>query len=287
MPLIRIFAGLWLIIFFACSRESSTPSVPCSRIVSTAPNITELLFELGLGPRIVGVTRYCTWPPETEHIAKVGGWYDPSPEAIVALKPDTLFYLPEQQQVADTVQKSGITPVALAAKTIDDVTIAAQRIGAYCHCEQSAERFAARFSEALEQATVKKSDNPRPRVLLVIGRSPETGPIGTLFVAGKGSFHDALLQRAGGTNACDLFLPYPRVSAEGVITMNPDIIIELSADKANAPISPDDWRRLDTVTAVKNGRIHRLEGDRFFIPSPRIPLIIKELVHTIHPENLP
>ncbi len=286
MPHLSRFCTVFLFVVFlaiACTREAAPTLSPCSRIVSTAPNLTELFFELGIGSRLVGVTRYCSWPPETRDIPKIGGWYDPSAEAIAALKPDTLFHLPEQQQVADAVKKTGTTPVALPGKTIEDVLEAARLIGAHCHIERTADRFAARFLADMERATVT-GKTTEPRVLVVVGRSPETGPVGTLFVAGKDSFHGALLSRAGAVNACDLPLPYPRISAEGVIAMNPDVIIELHADENAPALSPDDWKRLEAVTAVKNGRIHRLTGDRFFIPGPRIPLILEELSRLIYPD---
>ncbi|HNT28447.1 MAG TPA: helical backbone metal receptor, partial [bacterium] len=87
--------------FFACSHhDTPPPAAPCSRIVSLAPSVTETLFELGLGSRLVGVTRYCTWPPEALKIPKIGGWHDPSLEAVIGVRPDTVLHLPEQNGIA-------------------------------------------------------------------------------------------------------------------------------------------------------------------------------------------
>ena len=106
-----------------------------------------------------------------------------------------------------------------------------------------------------------------------------------LFVAGKGSFHDELIAKAGGQNACAVAVPYPRISAEGLFAMNPDIIIEFISDDEAKNASPADWKDFDTVGAVKNGRIHIVTGDRSFIPGPRAPLLLEELARLIHPEN--
>ena len=278
---------LALIFFFllACTAAKEPVAPVCSRVVSLAPSVTETLFELGLGPRLVGVTRYCTWPPEATKIAQVGGWYDPSLEAILGVRPDTVFHLPEQQDIAEKLRAAGISTVALPAKELDDVAATARLIGTQCGVAKEADAFVARFDAALTQVAEKSAGKERPKVLVAVGRDRDADGIKGLFVAGKGSFHDELITRAGGVNACTVGIPYPRISVEGLLAMNPDIIIEFVSDDESKNATVDDWKTFDSVSAVKNGRVHLVAGDRSFIPGPRAPLLLEELARLIHPEK--
>jgi len=285
-----------LVLCAACSRSAAEPAaVPCSRIVSLAPSITETLFELGLGSHLVGVTRYCTWPPEATKIAQIGGWYDPSLEAILGVRPDTVFHLPEQQDIAEKLRAVGIVTVALPAKELDDVAATARVIGKQCGAAKEAAAFVARIDAALTQVAEKSAGKERPTVLVAVGRDRDATGIKGLFVAGQGSFHDELITRAGGQNACTVNIPYPRISAEGVLAMQPDVIIEfISADETSArgygsqaskaKDTVDDWKSFDSLPAVRNGRVHLVAGDRSFIPGPRVPLLLEELARLIHPD---
>jgi iron complex transport system substrate-binding protein len=275
------------LLFIACTaaKESTAPAA-CSRIASLAPSVTETLFELGLGPRIVGVTRYCSWPPDAAKIARIGGWHDPSLEAILGVRPDTVFHLPEQQDIADKLKKAGFSTVALPAKELGDVVTAARLIGAQCAVEKEADAFVTRFNATLTQVAGKSAGKERPKVLVAVGRDRDATGIKGLFVAGAGSFHDELITRAGGRNACAVAIPYPRISAEGVLAMQPDIIIELVSDDAAKSATAADWAAFDSLPAVKSGRVHLVAGDRSFIPGPRVPLLLEELARLIHPDTV-
>lgn len=279
--------SLALIFFFLCScTAAKEPVAPvCSRVVSLAPSITETLFELGLGSHLVGVTRYCSWPPEAAKTAKIGGWYDPSLEAILGVRPDTVFHLPEQQDIAEKLRAAGIITVALPAKELDDVAATARLIGAQCGVAKEADAFVARIDAALTQVAEKSAGKDRPKVLVAVGRDRDATGIKGLFVAGQGSFHDELITRAGGQNACTVKIPYPRISAEGLLAMNPDIIIEFISDDEAKNATADDWKSFDTLPAVRNGRVHLVAGDRSFIPGPRVPLLLEELARLIHPDG--
>jgi len=279
------FLALVFISFIACTAAKEPASPDCSRIVSLAPSVTETLFELGLGSRIVGVTRYCSWPPEAAKIPKIGGWHDPSLEAILGVRPDTVFLLPEQSDIAAKLRAAGIATLALPAKDLTDVAASARLAGATCGVEKEAEAFVIRFDAALARTAEKSAGKERPKVLVAVGRDRDGTGIKGLFVAGKGSFHDELIDRAGGRNACTVAVPYPRISAEGLIAMNPDVIIEfISTDEAKTNPTVDDWKTFDTLPAVKNGRVHIVTGDRSFIPGPRAPLLLEELARLIHPD---
>ncbi len=287
---LRMTAVVFLLLglCFSCNRTDTQQKIAgCDRIVSLAPSITETLFELGLGPHLVGVTRYCSWPPEATQIAKIGGWYDPSLEAILGLRPDTVFHLPEQKDIAEKLHAAGIITVALPAQKLDDVAATARLIGGQCGAAKEADAFVARIDAALTQVAEKSAGKERPKVLVAVGRDRDATGIKGLFVAGQGSFHDDLITRAGGVNACTVKIPYPRISAEGLLAMNPDIIIEfISADEAKNDPTIDDWKTFDSLPAVKNGRVHLVAGDRSFIPGPRVPLLLEELTRLLFPDTV-
>ncbi|HNT29226.1 MAG TPA: ABC transporter substrate-binding protein, partial [bacterium] len=179
-----------------------------------------------------------------------------------------------------------IATVALPAKELGDVAASARIAGSACGVEKEADAFVIRFDTALKQAAERSAGKQRPKVLVAVGRDHDATGIKGLFVAGKGSFHDELIAKAGGENACTVGIPYPRISAEGLIAMNPDIIIEFVSDDEAQTASAADWKGFDTVGAVKNGRVHIVTGDRSFIPGPRAPLLLEELARLIHPDTV-
>ncbi|HOW50570.1 MAG TPA: helical backbone metal receptor [bacterium] len=282
-----LFLFVSVVLCLGCTRTDMQPkTATCGRIVSLAPSITETLFELGLGSHLVGVTRYCSWPLEAAKIPKIGGWHDPSLEAILGVRPDTVFHLPEQSDIAEKLRAVDIATIALPAKELGDVAASARLIGGQCGVEKEADAFAISFDTALTQVAEKSAGKERPKVLVAVGRDRDATGIKGLFVAGKGSFHDELITRAGGLNACAVGIPYPRISAEGLLAMNPDIIIEFVSEDEAKNASTADWKGFDTVGAVKSGRVHIVTGDRSFIPGPRAPLLLEELVRLIHPDDV-
>lgn len=245
------------------------------RIIALAPNLTETLFALGLGDRVVGVGAFSTWPAEAAKKPRLGGLFDANLERIVSLKPDLAVLLPSQKDLADKLRPLGIGSILVPNETLAEVersfTVVAQR----CGVPEAGERLAAEWRAGL-------APNPlpgKPRVLVSAGRAE--GRLADLLVAGPDTFYQELLDRLGAVNVfADAPVRYPKVSLEEVVARAPDVILELRYED----ISPDvrrrlatDWNQLGDVPAVRSKRVHVIAGDFTVIPGPRLPRLYAEM----------
>lgn len=250
-------------------------ATPCRRVIALAPNLSETLFALGLGPRVVGVDDYSHWPPEVEKLPRLGGLFNPNLERIVALKPDLAVLVPSERDIGEKLKRFGIDSLIVSNETLDDIERSFHVIADRCGVPEVGERLAAEWREELRPNPVAGA----PRVLLSAGRP--AGRLADLVVAGPGTFLDELLQRLGAVNVfADAPIRYPEVGMEEIVARAPDVVIELRAD----PLSPEvarqlveDWKALPQVPAVREGRIKVLAGDHILIPGPRLPRFYREL----------
>lgn len=262
------------------------------RIVSLAPSITESLFALGLDDSVVGVTRYCRYPAKTKSIGKVGGFLDPSDEAILRLTPDLVVMGPENGERAQRLESLGLRSLVVQQKTIPDILEAMIQIGEAADKQKEAADWVENANSEMEQVRRAVEGLKRPRVLVSMTRVFETGDISEVYVAGKNNFYDDLIELAGGVNAYDgSIIKTPAVSAEGIIALNPEIILDLVPDVDEMHISPDkalaQWQSLSAVSAIRNKRVYVLTGDYTVIPGPRFLNTMHDFVSAIHPEAAP
>jgi iron complex transport system substrate-binding protein len=261
----------------------------CSRIVSMAPSITETLYELGLGEQVVGVTRYCQYPPEAQGKRDIGGHLDPNIEAIVALRPDLVVLLEEQAEVVSALEKLKIETLVVCHKTIAGVIDSIRAIGRVCGRGEEGRRLARQLQQRLARIELRTRDMERPRVLFVLDRTYGEGHVSSVYVAGQDDYFTAICRMAGGENAYRRGGPRnPIVSPEGLRWLNPDVIVELVQPKAMQKIGRqgvlDDWRPLHSVSAVRDGRILLFDQGHDFVPGPRIVYLVEELARKLHPE---
>ncbi|MBN1351615.1 ABC transporter substrate-binding protein [candidate division KSB1 bacterium] len=261
----------------------------CQRIISLSPSTTEILFALGLGDRVVGVTRYCTYPPEARKKATVGGYLDPNYEAIVMLKPDVVILLPEHQNAAAFLDELGIQHFTIDNKAIADILSAIRLVGETCGAREKAQKLLADIDRMMNSIQEQTKSLPRPRVMICIGRPLNTGALEEVYIAGRGTSYDELIVAAGGSNAFSDKKPaYPMLSAEGIINVNPDIIIDLIADMEQKGLTESvalkEWQSVAGVNAVKNNRLYALSQSYSFVPGPRFIYLLRDLAHIIHPE---
>jgi iron complex transport system substrate-binding protein len=238
------------------------------RIVSFRPNVTEILFALGLGPKVVGVTTFCKYPPEARKIEKIGGYFNRSLEKILTLKPDLVVLVPDATtpKIEAALHRSGVEVLVVKADTMPDVERAIRDIGTKTGTSPSAESLIADMNRKRDDLMKYRKDGPKKKALLVIQRRP-------LIAAGGGTFLDDLLKDAGLENiAGSSSLPYPHFSLETAIARSPDVIIDLDPSDAG-----DYWSRYPSMKAVKNGAVTKLPPD-LFVPGPRIPEALKALV---------
>lgn len=201
-------------------RPASAPR----RVVSLAPSVTETLFALGLGPRVVGVTRFCDRPPGVQNLPRVGGFSDPSLEAILALRPDAVVAVPSEgnRRVVERLVDLRVPVLVVPDTTVEDVRVAITLMGAELGAAPAAQTLWNTMEARMAAVGAGVKGRPPPRVLILYDTRPA-------IAAGPGSFADAMLTRAGAINVVkDATVPYPTLSLETVVALRPDVVLDAS-----------------------------------------------------------
>jgi iron complex transport system substrate-binding protein len=252
---------------------------PPRRIVSLAPSITEMLFAIGAGGQVAGVTQFCDFPPEALRKPKIG-YANPNVESLVGLKPDLVlapreFVKPDLIAALDNLH---IPTFILADQTIEDVFAHIQTIGRMV--ERQAEAAALGMELRQHIAAIKQRAQGRPpvRVLYVLNSDP-------LITVGPGSFIDQLIGFAGGINiAARSGAPYPRLSMETVLQEDPEVLIfPVGSAEGISESEQQAWQRWSGLSAVKQARVHQIPADLLNRPGPRIAQGLERLAAILHP----
>lgn len=284
--------ALGLAIGAGCGRRpagTSSAVAPVSapqRIVSLAPSLTEMLFDLGLGPRVVGVTSFCDYPPEAAERATVGGLLDPNLEAILALGPDLVVLFEHHAAALTGLQALGLPCLTVQGDTVDQVLVALGSIADRCGCHERGTTRVRELRERIAAVAAGPRPDPPPRVLVSIGRTLGGGTLQDVYVAGEDGFFSELIRLSGGTNACpEKTIRFPLVSPEGIMEMRPDVIIELAADLERLGIAPDqvarEWQAVREAPAVAHGQVHVFTEDYVTVPGPRFVLLLEKMAAVI------
>jgi len=263
----------------AAPGAAAAPAMPADasprRIVSLAPSLTETLFALGLGGRVVGVDDYSVWPAAAAAKARIGGLFNPNLEKIVSLRPDLAVLLPSEHDVAAKLRGLGVASLIVPVETLADVERSFLAIARRCGVAPAGERLAAAWRAEL-------APQPVPgglEVMLSVGRQP--GRLTGILAAARGTFLDELLARLGGVNVfASAATRYPQVGLEEVVARAPQVILELRSDPAPPALAAAlvrDWCQLPTVPAVRDGRIQVIAGDYVLVPGPRLPLLYRAM----------
>ncbi|MDP8217558.1 MAG: helical backbone metal receptor [Candidatus Theseobacter exili] len=256
------------------------------KIVSVSPSITEILFALDLGEKVVGVTRFCTYPPETCVIPKIGGYYDLNYEVIVALEPDIAIIRSDNEHGEKELRRLGLKCVTVDNETIEGILASIKTIGTLFNVLEKAELMLEDINRRIKAVKQKVAAKSTPSVMISVERSQGSGMIKNVFVAGKEGFYDEMINLAGGKNACvNEKIKFPKYSSEGILKLNPQIIIDLVPDsekeKGNVNKILADWNCIEEVDAVKNKRVYVFSQDYFVIPGPRFILILEKIANII------
>lgn len=255
-----------------------------NRIVSTSPHITETLFAMGLGPRVVGVTIYCAYPKEVLKLPKIGTLLEPDVEAIMALRPDLVIVAEEHQALASQLTHLHIASLKMEGRNLDTIFSGARALGVLTGTTDATERWIGGLRAQLASAATLTAGKPRPTVAFIVGHTP--GKLEGLIAGAGGSYFSDLLRYAGGVNAfADAPVAYPKISLEEILSRNPDVILELSDDTRPTPADVMKmWGVQKSLQAVRNGRVHMLESGPFLVPGPRAGDAARILAHLLHPE---
>ena len=254
-----------------------------------APSVTETLFALGLGPRVVGVSRYCQYPPEARQKPRVGGFLDPNFEAIVALRPDLVVVLEGNTDATSAFETLQLPTLTVDHRGLDGLLESITTFGRTFGVEKEADILLGKIQAQLNAVEKKIAQRARPRVLISVDRAPGTGRLQDVYVVGHDGHLDRVLELAGGQNAFPRRdVRFPVVSAEGILEINPEVIIDVVPEATVARLGEAtllaDWNQVADVEAVRGGRVHLLTDDHATIPGPAFIELVEWLAARLHPE---
>ncbi len=296
----RIAVGVALAIASCGRGPSPSPAEPAGvpgvrgpaapgRVVSCAPGATEILFALGAGARVVGVTDFCASPPEVARKERIGGYATPSLEKVLSLRPDLVVLVPsivrEAASFEARLREAGIRVLGLRLGGIAEVGAAARAVAAALGEPESGERLASRISADAAAARAEFAGRPRRRVLVAFSHDP-----GNLFVAGRGTFVAEMLEAAGGENIATGAEGYFVMGLETLLAADPDVIVDAAGPMEDPEAArrgaEATWRTgaLASLRAVREGRLRVTTESAVVVPGPRIAEGIRALGGSIHAE---
>lgn len=263
--------------------STDSPNKP-TRIVSLAPNLTEILFALGLDEEIAAVSSDSDYPPEAAKKSKVGTFWQPNTEAIIACKPDLVITLwfEQQKSVADSLKRLGYEVLTLKIEKIEELLTAIQNIGTATGCRQRSDELAENLSNQLNDLQLKLSLTNKVKVLWAVQVEP-------LRVAGRNTFINELIELAGGENAIGPTISqYPQIGTEELLVCGAQAIIQSAMGKSNISeqqqAAETFWSKWSSLPAVKNNRIYVVEPDTTLRLGPRLSQGIEIVARCLHPD---
>lgn len=270
----RALVPILALVFWPALAEAAYflgPQAPASprRVVTLAPSITEIVLALGEGERLVGVTRYDD-AEAVRHLPRVGGFVDPSAEAILRLRPDLLVVQPGpgNREVVERLAELGIPVLVVPLDTLDEILVGVEAVGRALGREEKGRALRAQIEARIEAIRARAADRPRVRTLVVYGWQP-------LVVAGPGSYADELLRIAGGENvAAKLRGTYPTIPAEHAVRLPAQRVIDTTMEDG-AKIDLPGWE----------GKVVRARSRALVRPGPRVVESLEELFEILHGER--
>jgi iron complex transport system substrate-binding protein len=263
-------------------REVALPAPPV-RIVSLVPSVTEIVFSLGAQERLVGRTDFCDYPAAVKGKPSVGGMVNPSLETLVALRPDLVVATDEgnHEETIRQLERLRIPTYLVHANRIAETVDLIERVGVLTGRQAEVPRLTGEMLRQIEAIRRTVAPFPRPRVLYVLWPDP-------LIVPGRASMLTELIDVAGGTSiTAGDGNAYPRFSLEAAVARGPEVIIladhSTGASTAGRS-SPEKWRQLASVPAIRAGRLHSADLSLLHRYGPRVPAGLEMLARMIHPE---
>lgn len=255
------------------------PQHPPRRIVSLAPNLTETLFALGSGDKVVGVTEYCDYPPEAQRLPVVGGLTDPNLERILELRPDLVVMSGSGNMRSDyeRLTSAGIPVFVSKTKSLGTILSLITRLGVLTDCTAAADSILEGITETRDSIAATVFQNPPPRVLLLVSIRP-------LIAAGPGTYLDELISLCNGENiAPHTTAAYPIMNREEVLRQDPDIILMTSDIAPNNNDMTTEYSEWESLSAVRTGMIDALNADIISRPGPRVGRALRLIARSLHP----
>ena len=284
--LIALTLGFWsgasggAVFTDSLGRQVAVDQAP-GRIVTLAPSLTEIVYFLGLGDRVVGVTEFSTFPPEAAERPKVGSYVNLNIEKIISLAPDLVIGTVDgnQASIVALLERAGIPVFIVNPRDIRQVIETLVTIGELCGIHARAESMAEALSARVDAIVSKTTGLVKPLVFLQVNLKP-------IMTVNKNTYLHDLIRLAGGVNMTrDEPMNYPRISLEAVISRQPDVILVSSMDRGGGfAEAKRQWLRWTLIPAVRNGRVHLVDSDLIDRPSPRIVDGLEDIARLLHPQ---
>jgi iron complex transport system substrate-binding protein len=250
-----------------------------TRVVSLAPSVTETVFALGFGDRLVGVTTYCDYPAEARKLPKIGGFMSPSLEAIVAKRPDFVIGVSSATDPgkAREMERLGLKVTLISLASVSDILNAIKSIARLLGSPQAGEKLVRKITLQFDEVKKRVAPAPLRSILLAVGLRP-------LVAVGGKNYIDELITLAGGKNiAGNAAQPWLNLPDEYIVAKAPQVIIEAGMGSERGP-SGKNWLDLASIPAVKERRVYAYQSDKILRPGPRIGEGLEEIARLVHPE---
>ena len=276
---------------FAAAPHRQIPKSPDSqseRIISLVPAATEMLYAVGAGPRVVGVSSFDAFPPEVTKLPKVGALIDPNVELILSLKPQLVVVYGTQVDLKQQLARAGIAVFDYRHAGLADVTTTLRALGERIGASRKADEIAREITRGLDGIRQKVAGRARPRTLLVFGR--ERLALRGLYASGGIGFLNDMLEMAGGSNVfADVKTQAVQASTEQILARRPEVILETRALNSAWPSGDRQaelnvWNAVASIPAVRNHRVQFLFDDRIVIPGPRVVEGTMAMAMALHPD---
>ena len=277
--------------FYHFTSASSQTHGEYKRIVSLLPSITEILYALGVEDRVVGVTRFCKYPPQAQLKQHVGGVLDTNYEIIYNLEPDLILLSTNSDDQKKQLEQMGFKVLEVETRNVQGILNSIEMMGRELGVEEKAAEVTNNIRVIIDDVRAKTEHLEKPRVLVTFLRPMGEGAIRDVYVAGNHSYFSDLIEMAGAVNAYQgsAMITSPVLSSEGILRLDPDVIIEVMNEVQHLNLNPDDvikdWASLSDLKAYKNKRIYLFYKDYAGIPGPRVANALQDMAHFIHPSS--
>jgi iron complex transport system substrate-binding protein len=270
------------------SLSSATFAAP-QRIVSTTPSITEMLYALGAGHRVVGVTDYCHFPAEAAKKPHIGSYLQPNLEMIASLKPDLVVVEKNPLRITERLAALKLHVVEIDNTSVGKILGSIRALGDAIGSPRQAAALHNRLTGDLDDVRQKTAKLPRRSLMFVVSRSSHT--LEGIMVAGRASYINELIAAAGGVNAfADAPGSYPKIGLEQILSRSPDVIVDMGEMAETAGVTEAQkqavielWKKVPSVAAVRTGKVYAVANDIFVVPGPRMIDAIREFARMLHP----
>lgn len=259
-------------------RRRDPPRAAGRRVISLSPSTTEAVY--ALGAELVGRSRFCDYPPEAARVPSVGGFVDPSLEAILGLAPDLVVGVqgPSGPQLIERLRARGLTTYFPPTDRMSEIDAMLLGLGERLERSERARTLVDGIARHRARVARALAGRARPRALLVFGMRP-------IVVAGQGGFPHEMLELAGADNVITSSgTRYPTLGIERVLALDPDVIVDATSvdghDTQALQRELPGWREL---RAIRSGKLIRIRDDRVLRPGPRIAEGLEVLARSLHP----